>query len=280
MKTIAVAMIATLLAAGAANAADPPKVDIRASIAPGTPLDDLSDGDRKEIVAGIRERLLQGCNTHLRFLHWTTGNAAARTHFDATVKPNAVGDLVLVFVGVLDGARFDENFTNSILLYDRYTEVPTDFPKKIKDTVFATVTNGMNNEVFRLRLHAHFFAKIPLSNEPLKVGNAQAVTVPLSRNRMHVGPASKFGVSFSDGAPVSLDLSALDAEDSGQVVCEVTRVKYGGEKDKTGWDDRIKRSFGSPPRARNVKITMADYKLSSNPGTQDGMETRSGNANN
>jgi hypothetical protein len=274
----AAAATAAMLTATAARAADPPKVDIRVAVAPGTPFDDLEAPDRLDLINGIRDGLMAGCNKHLRFLTWTTGDTAAKTHLDATVKPNPNnGDLVLVLVGTLDDVPFNENFATSIELYDAFTAPPVDFPKKVKDAVFKKVTTGINDEVLRANLQNDFLSRIPLSTEPLKIDSARAVTVPLSRNRLRVGPKSKFGIKFSDGTFVTLDVSALDTEDSGQVVGEVTRVKYGGEQDKT-WDDRLPRSFGKPPRARDIRITMADYKLSTNPGTQNGMETRSGNA--
>lgn len=263
-----IAMLLLVMTATSARAGEPPKVDIRVSIV-GNALDDFAKTAkaRDAIPDAIQRTLFDICTHYLKFLQWTTGDAANETHLDAAIK-SVDGQVLLVFTGVLNGVRFaEEPARNSIVLFDKYDRPPPD----LRSDIMVKVKRGFN-EVLRDRLHDYFFAHIPLTREPLHVVDPEMVVVPLSRSRLHLMTESMLGVEFDDGKVQStLSVASLPRAWRGDISCRVLSLRRGGRM-TDGWSPQIARIFGTPPAARNVQVLMTKYVFDPNPGTKDGLE--------
>jgi hypothetical protein len=275
MKALIVAVIVAVMCTTiTAYASEPPQVGIRVTIPSSTPLDDLpSDAERETTRILIRDRLFDQLGASLKYLDWTKGSSDKNTYLDATVKENDDGDLVLVFVGTLNGVKFAEDIRkNSIVLYDRYADVPSDRPVQLRTDLKAAIKGRLDDVVLH-QLSNYFFSTIPLSGESLKLSGSSALVIPMSRSRLQVAPSSQFAVQFDDDATHgNLALRTLQST-SDQILCQLLAPPstYGGV---TAAFPKISGAFGTPPRAKNVQITMAEYRFDPNPGTANGIERK------
>jgi hypothetical protein len=272
MKRFTTILLAAIAIAPALSAATLPRIDLRVSVAKETFDDVLPAAQVREIPASVQSVLLARCTQYIKFLAWTTGDAASTTHLDAVIRPEN-STILLDFSAVIDGVPLASQPTmTSIVLYDAYYRPPD--PKGARQYIAEKVRNGFD-EAFRARLHEAFLSHVPLTREPLRVVDPEMVIVPLSRTLLRVKETSVLMADFDDAqVPSVLRIVSLPRGYSDDISCRVLSLRRGG-KITDGWSKEIPKIFGTPPRARRVLVTMAKYVFDPNPGTRaDGTELR------
>jgi hypothetical protein len=271
MKRSMAIVLAGIAIAPLMRGAAPARIDLRVSVAEGTFDDVLTAAQIREIPAAVQRVLLDGCSRHLKFLDWTTGDAASTTHLDAVIRSES-STILLDFSAVVEGTPLaSQRAMTSIVLYPAYDTID---PQRARKYIVAKVQYGFD-EAFRARLHDAFLSRVPLTREPLRVVDPEMVIVPLSRTLLQVHEASELVADFDDAqVPSVLRIASLSRGYGDDISCRVLSLRRGGRTTQ-GWSPEIPKIFGTPPRARRVLVTMAKYVFDPNPGTRaDGTELR------